>query len=98
MSFNSSGAVALTESEFGRMQVSFLLDDMRCNGEEESLIECPHAGIGVHNCRSHEIAGVRCRGMYSKRQNTTLLRDNVVHVQGRKEIAGFLSRYILAHD
>ena len=98
MSFNSSGAVALTKSEFGRMQVSFLLDDMRCDGEEESLIACPHAGIGIHNCRSHEIAGVRCQGMYSKRQNTTLLRDSVVQVQGREEIAGFLNRYILARD
>ena len=38
----------------------FLLDDVDCEGTEESLLECEHAGRGVSNCSSWEYAGVSC--------------------------------------
>ena len=37
-----------------------LLDDVACVGTETSLFECTHNGIGVHNCRHIEDAGVTC--------------------------------------
>ena len=37
-----------------------LLDDLHCNGDEMSLLECPHIGVGNHNCRHHEDAGAIC--------------------------------------
>lgn len=36
------------------------LDNVRCTGFESRLLDCPHGGIGVHNCNFNEIAGVIC--------------------------------------
>ena len=38
----------------------FLLDDVECAGTEGTLLECPNAGRGVHNCAPWEYAGVVC--------------------------------------
>ena len=39
------------------------LDDVHCNGNEETLTDCNHRGIGVHNCLAgSEEAGVICTG------------------------------------
>ena len=40
----------------GRIQ----LDDVQCTGSELTLSECAHSGVGVHNCRHVNDAGVRC--------------------------------------
>ena len=40
----------------------YWLDDVRCNGDESTLIECDHRGIGKHNCGRREMAGVNCLG------------------------------------
>ena len=54
-------------SRFGAGQGPVWLDDLLCNGTESSLLDCPLASgsrardaIGVHNCKSNEIVGVRC--------------------------------------
>ena len=39
---------------------SILLDEVQCTGIESSLSQCPHAGIGNHDCSHFEDAGVRC--------------------------------------
>ena len=36
------------------------LDDLRCSGNESSLFDCAHAGVGVENCVSSEDIGVVC--------------------------------------
>ena len=65
--FNSSDAAATTRSRFGELQpVTFMLDDVQCSGSESSLLECSHTGIGLHNCKANERAGVRCQGKISK--------------------------------
>ena len=56
-----SGGAAMTDILWiGYAAPPFLLDDMGCDGTEETLLECPHAGRGVHNCSSWEYAGVSC--------------------------------------
>jgi len=36
------------------------LDNLQCDGDEASLLECESAGIGGHNCEHAEDAGVIC--------------------------------------
>ena len=37
-----------------------LLDNLQCTGRESRLIDCPHHGLGNHDCSHSEDAGVRC--------------------------------------
>ena len=43
--------------------VTMWLDNVTCEGDETSLLDCPRHGnlaVGVHNCRPREAVGVRC--------------------------------------
>nr|XP_054765120.1 LOW QUALITY PROTEIN: deleted in malignant brain tumors 1 protein-like [Lytechinus pictus] len=45
------GALAASVSgEFGRSEGDIFLSDVQCDGTENSLADCNHAGIGVNNC------------------------------------------------
>ncbi len=49
-----------TAAKFGVGFGEILLDNVRCSGSEQSLLECPHNGYGNHNCKHNEDAGVQC--------------------------------------
>lgn len=52
---------ASRQAEFGEgKHLRILLDDVQCDGTEETLLNCQHAGVGMHNCHHHEDAGVVC--------------------------------------
>ena len=36
------------------------MDELRCNGDELTLADCPHSGWGVHDCSHIEDAAVDC--------------------------------------
>ena len=38
------------------------VDDVTCEGGEERLADCRHAGWGVHNCLPSENIAIRCIG------------------------------------
>ncbi|CAI8047192.1 Scavenger receptor cysteine-rich domain-containing group B protein, partial [Geodia barretti] len=51
---------AYSGARYGQGQGPIYLDDVECFGDEESLLNCSHRGIGVHNCYHGEDAGVLC--------------------------------------
>ena len=57
-----TGGTARSLAFYGRGSGPIYLDDVNCNGSEIRLIQCPHRGIGIHNCRHSEDAGVNCSG------------------------------------
>ena len=59
----SRAACARTHAAFGRGTGPIHYDDVACTGNETCLANCPHRGIGVHNCYHYEDAGVVCEGM-----------------------------------
>ena len=55
------GAVEATGTgSFGFGVGNILLDDLACDGNESFILDCPHNGVGVHNCFISEAAGVVC--------------------------------------
>ena len=62
---HNAGASAPRKGKFSPGQpVKYWLDNVVCEGNEESLFDCPRRGrartIGIHNCRRGERAGVQC--------------------------------------
>uniref|UniRef100_A0A8C7PIG7 SRCR domain-containing protein n=1 Tax=Oncorhynchus mykiss TaxID=8022 RepID=A0A8C7PIG7_ONCMY len=53
---------AFGSARFGKGSGSISLDDLACSGSEVSLLQCPHSGLGNHDCGHHEDAGVTCAG------------------------------------
>ena len=46
--------------QFGRGTGPIVLDEVQCVGVENTLSQCPHDGIGNHDCSHIEDAGVKC--------------------------------------
>ena len=40
------------------------MDEVDCNGDEESLLACSAQEFGMNNCNHEEDAGVLCPGTY----------------------------------
>ena len=55
-----SAGLPTTDSTFGKVNDTFRMDDVKCSGTEESLLDCPHVNITMENCGSSEGAGVTC--------------------------------------
>uniref|UniRef100_A0A3Q3NQE5 SRCR domain-containing protein n=1 Tax=Labrus bergylta TaxID=56723 RepID=A0A3Q3NQE5_9LABR len=53
---------ALLNAAFGQGSGPIWLDDVGCSGNEISITECRHPGLGVHNCNHVEDASVICEG------------------------------------
>lgn len=51
-------------SKYGTGAGQILLDDITCAGDEQSLLQCHHDDIGVHDCSHDEDAGVICQGEF----------------------------------
>ncbi|XP_036405858.1 HHIP-like protein 1 [Megalops cyprinoides] len=52
---------ASKQAEFGEgRSLRILLDDVQCEGAEQTLLDCRHTGVGMHNCAHYEDAGVIC--------------------------------------
>ena len=65
-----TGAVAIHIFPAGTGAIH--LDDLHCSGNEFRLIDCPHSGVGVHNCAHGDDAGVRCARSRTLIRNATM--------------------------
>lgn len=61
------------------------LDDVRCTGTEDRLIDCPARPIGQHSCQHSEDAGVRCTGSACQ-EGAVRLQGGSSPLEGRVEI------------
>ena len=60
-----SGAVtAHISAYFGQGSGSIWLDNLACTGSEATLFDCPHSGVGIHNCVHSDDAGVTCKLLF----------------------------------
>jgi len=46
----------MTYNSFGRGNAAIWLYNVRCNGTEENIGECRHAGWGQHNGRCYDVS------------------------------------------
>ena len=65
LGYDGARAEAFTRALFGEgLGLPIVLDDVDCTGDEETLLQCHHRGLGSHNCFHYEDAGVRCGRFY----------------------------------
>ncbi|XP_030041880.1 scavenger receptor cysteine-rich domain-containing group B protein [Microcaecilia unicolor] len=57
----STALEAWEEGHYGPGNGYIFLDNLKCRGNESSLLHCSHIRWGVHNCDHSEDAGVSCR-------------------------------------
>ena len=57
---DQQGAMAFCGARFGQGQGGIFLDEVRCDANEATLLECNHGGLFWHNCDHSEDAGVGC--------------------------------------
>ena len=60
---------------FDEDEVKFWLDDVKCTGNESSIVFCKHNGWGKENCDGNEGAGVIC---FVSNSSTTGNRSKLV--------------------
>ena len=58
LGFDPTSSVATVQSAFGAVSNHFILDDVRCEGEETNILLCTHSKR--ENCGPTEGAGVVC--------------------------------------
>ena len=67
-----TGAIAASGT-YTEGLLTFGISDIHCNGTEQNISLCPHNQVLLHNCQSHNDAGVVCQGIIITKTNYNLL-------------------------
>mgnify|MGYP001793530170 CR=1 FL=1 len=49
-----------TNAKYGQATGMIWLDNVQCNGDEESLFHCSHSQWGQHNCNHSNVVVIQC--------------------------------------
>ena len=58
--FADALAIYEQDNRFSPGNGPIFLDEVACRGNETNLADCPHRGVGIHDCVHFEDAGVIC--------------------------------------
>ncbi|KAF7490458.1 Lysyl oxidase -like protein 2 [Sarcoptes scabiei] len=61
LGFVLGGLRITTDGRYGQDQTMIWMDNVSCNGSEDSLSKCRFNGWNIHDCQASEAAGVICR-------------------------------------
>ena len=56
----SSAESFYNNAHFGQGRGDILLNHVSCTGDESSIFQCYHYGVGVNHCSHYDDVGVRC--------------------------------------
>lgn len=86
--FITAGAIPVGNAAYGPGEGIVFLDSLACLGNETSLGNCRHDGIGNHNCAHTEDASVVCTQpvMDECENGTVRLVGGSTHYEGRVEV------------
>ena len=71
LGFSRNGATAVLYSTYGSVVDNFIMDDVNCDGTEDSLEDCSYSP--TDNCGTSEGAGVICRGTFFLCAKTSII-------------------------
>ena len=60
LDYSMGASAAHGTAYFGEGSGIIWFDDVQCTGSEAHLYDCLNDGVGIHNCRHTEDAGVTC--------------------------------------
>ena len=60
LGYSNGASAARGTAHFGQGTEIIWFDDVECTGSEAHLYDCLNGGVGIHNCRHSEDAGVTC--------------------------------------
>eukprot|EP00105_Crassostrea_gigas_P044287 XP_019928435.1 PREDICTED: latrophilin Cirl isoform X2 [Crassostrea gigas] len=81
--FSPEGAVIVHGQPFGPGTGHILMDDVRCWGNESSILQCQHSGWGNHNCEHSKDVSINCT---SHKNITTRIVGGPSPYEGRVEV------------
>ena len=64
LGYNFTDSYSLPISDLSPGSGPIFMDELSCEGEEDKLLECPSAPLGLHSCTHDQDAAVRCVGMW----------------------------------
>ncbi|XP_060563145.1 deleted in malignant brain tumors 1 protein-like [Ruditapes philippinarum] len=60
LDYPPNNALVFESAHFGAGTLSIHFYDVKCTGNEKTLSQCTHRGLGTHNCSHNDVVGISC--------------------------------------